>query len=133
MTSKTNQTQHSAWNLWALLDPERWAKPVLVQKHGWFIGYVFFLIIVYVAYIHQCEKRVRQISKIEKSNQELRSQYLFLKTELVRLGQLDRVTQRASVLGFKEMRVPPLALEYADLRTISNRRKSIHPNKSLQP
>jgi len=112
MPSPTDQPQRQAWNLWAFLDPERWARPVMFRRHALFIGYLFLLMILYVAYIHQCERRVRQISKIEKSNQELRSQYLFLKTELVRLGQLERVIQRASVLGFREMRVPPLALGY---------------------
>nr|MBM3932437.1 hypothetical protein [Sphingomonadales bacterium] len=109
-----DRAQGSTWNLWSLLDPERWAKPVLVQKHGWFIGYLSVLMLIYIAYIHQCEHRVRQISKIEKHNQELRSQYLFLKTELVRLGQLEKVVQRATVMGFKEMRVPPLAIGHAD-------------------
>ncbi|MFM8786191.1 MAG: FtsL-like putative cell division protein, partial [Bacteroidota bacterium] len=108
-----DQAQGSSWNLWSLLDPERWAKPVLVQKHGWFVGYLSVLMLVYIAYIHQCERRVRQISKIEKHNQELRSQYLFLKTELVRLGQLEKVVQRATAMGFKEMRVPPLAIGHA--------------------
>lgn len=112
MPTPMNQPQNQAWNLWSFLDPERWARPVLFQRHALFIGYLFLLMLLYVAYIHQCERRVRLISKIEKSNQELRSQYLFLKTELVRLGKLDRVIQRTSAMGFKEMRVPPLALGY---------------------
>ena len=122
-----DRTHASSWNLWVLLDPERWASPVLVQKHGLFIGYLSLLMMFYIAYIHQCEHRVRQISKIEKQNQELRSQYLFLKTELVRLGQLDKVVQRASVMGFVEMRVPPLALGHADLN------KKPSPVKSAKP
>ena len=47
-----DQSQGSSWNLWSLLDPERWAKPVLVQKHGWFIGYLSVMMLVYIAYIH---------------------------------------------------------------------------------
>jgi hypothetical protein len=107
------QAQGPTWNLWALLDPERWARPVLVQKHGWFIAYLSVLVLVYIAYIHQCEHRVRQINKIEKHNQELRSQYLFLKTELVRLGQLEKVVQRATAMGYREMRVPPMAIGHS--------------------
>jgi len=124
---QTENPESPTWNLWTLLDPERWARPVLVQRHGYFIGYLFLLMLLYIAYIHQCEQRVRQISKIEKHNQELRSQYLFLKTELVRLSQLDKVVQRASGLGFKEMRVPPLALSHSDLR------KNIRHAKPMQP
>jgi hypothetical protein len=136
MPSQTDQPQSQTWNLWEFLDPERWARPVLFRRHALFIGYLVFLMILYVAYIHHCERRVRQISKIEKSNLELRSQYLFLKTELVRLGQLERVIQRASVMGFKEMRVPPLALGYANLRTNSegnNSGQSTRNVKTMQP
>lgn len=125
-----DQTQGSSWNLWALLDPERWARPVLVQNHGWFIGYLSVLMLFYIAYIHQCEHRVRQISKIEKHNQELRSQYLFLKTELVRLGQLEKVVQRATTKGFKEMRVPPLAIGHADMKKKSS---TVNSAKFIKP
>mgnify|MGYP006282394011 CR=1 FL=1 len=128
-----DQAQGSSWNLWALMDPERWARPVLVQKHGWFIGYLSVLMLIYIAYIHQCEHRVRQISKIEKHNLELRSQYLFLKTELVRLGQLEKVVQRATALGYKEMRVPPLAIGHADLQKTGSSDNSILSIQSANP
>jgi hypothetical protein len=126
-SKETGQNQKPAWNLWKVLDPERWIRPAMVQRHGYFIGYLFLLSLVYIAYIYQCERRIRQISKIEKNNLELRSQYLFLKTELVRLGKLERVVQRASSMGFREMRVPPLALSPSDLTKIPS------PGKRSQP
>lgn len=126
-----DQAQGSSWNLWSLLDPERWARPVLVQKHGWFIGYLSVLVLVYIAYIHQCEHRVRQISKIEKHNQELRSQYLFLKTELVRLGQLEKVVQRATAMGYREMRVPPMAIGHSATSIQST--LTVNSSKPQQP
>jgi hypothetical protein len=99
-----------SWNLWTLLDPERWVQPGLLRRHGLFGIYLITLMILYIAHIHRCESLVRNMSLLEKSNQELRSQYLFLKTELVSLGQLERVSQRALAMGLFPLRVPPLAL-----------------------
>ncbi len=99
-----------SWNLWTLLDPERWVQPDLLRRHGLFGIYLIMLMILYIAHIHRCESLVRNMSLLEKSNQELRSQYLFLKTELVSLGQLERVSQRALAMGLFPLRVPPLAL-----------------------
>lgn len=111
-----------SWNLWTLLDPERWVQPDLMRRHGLFGIYLITLMILYIAHIHRCESLVRNMSLLEKSNQELRSQYLFLKTELVSLGQLERVSQRALAMGLFPLRVPPLALnrsvrEYEKHRT----------------
>ena len=111
-----------SWNLWTLLDPERWVQPDLLRRHGLFGIYLIMLMILYIAHIHRCESLVRNMSLLEKSNQELRSQYLFLKTELVSLGQLERVSQRALAMGLFPLRVPPLALnrsvrEYEKRRT----------------
>ncbi len=111
-----------SWNLWTLLDPERWVQPDLMRRHGLFGIYLIMLMILYIAHIHRCESLVRNMSLLEKSNQELRSQYLFLKTELVSLGQLERVSQRALAMGLFPLRVPPLALnrsvrEYEKNRT----------------
>jgi hypothetical protein len=92
------------------LDPERWVQPGLLRRHGLFGIYLITLMILYIAHIHRCESLVRNMSLLEKSNQELRSQYLFLKTELVSLGQLERVSQRALAMGLFPLRVPPLAL-----------------------
>ncbi len=100
----------TSWNLWTLLDPERWVQPDLMRRHGLFGIYLIMLMILYIAHIHRCESLVRNMSLLEKSNQELRSQYLFLKTELVSLGQLERVSQRALAMGLFPLRVPPLAL-----------------------
>ncbi len=100
----------TSWNLWTLLDPERWVQPDLLRRHGLFGIYLIMLMILYIAHIHRCESLVRNMSLLEKSNQELRSQYLFLKTELVSLGQLERVSQRALAMGLFPLRVPPLAL-----------------------
>ena len=99
-----------SWNLWTLLDPERWVQPDLMRRHGLFGIYLIMLMILYIAHIHRCESLVRNMSLLEKSNQELRSQYLFLKTELVSLGQLERVSQRAMAMGLYPLRVPPLAI-----------------------
>lgn len=112
----------TSWNLWTLLDPERWVQPDLMRRHGLFGIYLIMLMILYIAHIHRCESLVRNMSLLEKSNQELRSQYLFLKTELVSLGQLERVSQRALAMGLLPLRVPPLALnrsvrEYEKHRT----------------
>lgn len=112
----------TSWNLWTLLDPERWVQPDLMRRHGLFGIYLIMLMILYIAHIHRCESLVRNMSLLEKSNQELRSQYLFLKTELVSLGQLERVSQRALAMGLFPLRVPPLALnrsvrEYEKNRT----------------
>ena len=112
----------TSWNLWTLLDPERWVQPDLMRRHGLFGIYLIMLMILYIAHIHRCESLVRNMSLLEKSNQELRSQYLFLKTELVSLGQLERVSQSALAMGLFPLRVPPLALnrsvrEYEKHRT----------------
>lgn len=92
------------------MDPERWVQPDLMRRHGLFGIYLITLMILYIAHIHRCESLVRNMSLLEKSNQELRSQYLFLKTELVSLGQLERVSQRAMAMGLYPLRVPPLAI-----------------------
>lgn len=105
-----NQTSTGTWNLWTLLDPERWVQPNFIRRHGLFGVYLLGLMILYIAHIHRCESLVRNMSLLEKSNQELRSQYLFLKTELVRLGQLERVSERAAAMGMVPLRVPPMAL-----------------------
>ena len=115
----SNQSSGGTWNLWTLLDPERWVQPNFIRRHGLFGVYLLGLMILYIAHIHRCESLVRNMSLLEKSNQELRSQYLFLKTELVRLGQLERVSQRAAAMGMVPLRVPPMALNRrgSNLRT----------------
>jgi hypothetical protein len=98
------------WNLWRLLDPETWVQPGWMQRHGSFGAYLLALVILYIAYLHRSERRVRQMSLLEQENQELRAQYLYLKTELVQLGKLNRVAPKAARLGLIPMRVPPLAI-----------------------
>jgi hypothetical protein len=116
----------TSWNLWTLLDPERWVQPDLMRRHGLFGIYLIMLMILYIAHIHRCESLVRNMSLLEKSNQELRSQYLFLKTELVSLGQLERVSQRALAMGLFPLRVPPLALN----RSVREYEKNRTPHSS---
>lgn len=108
--SSNGQASTASWNLWTLLDPERWVQPNFIRRHGLFGLYLLGLMILYIAHIHRCESLVRNMSLLEKNNQELRSQYLFLKTELVRLGQLERVSERAAAMGMVPLRVPPMAL-----------------------
>ncbi|NBW32325.1 MAG: hypothetical protein EBR22_00010 [Cytophagia bacterium] len=110
MSNTGTNPKSPSWNLWTVLDPERWVQPDAMRRHGLFGVYLIALMILYIAYIHRCENLVRNMSLLEKNNQELRSQYLFLKTELVSLGQLERVSERALSMGLEPLRVPPLAL-----------------------
>ena len=74
------------------------------------LPFILFLTVVGLGYIangYYAEKSVREISRINTSLKELKSEYIISKSELMFMSNQSEVAHAAAPLGLKESTVPP--------------------------
>lgn len=69
------------------------------------------IIIVYIALSHFHVKSLRQKEQLKTELNELRSEYISLKSSLMKQSNQSEVAKRLSEQGIKELRTPPIIIE----------------------
>ncbi len=69
------------------------------------------IIVVYIALSHFHVKSLREKEELKNELTELRSEYISVKSSLMKQSNQSSVAKRLSLEGIKELRTPPLIIE----------------------
>jgi hypothetical protein len=75
---------------------------------------VVFVIILYVSLSHYHVKSIKKEDDLKKEIKELRSEYISVKSQLMKKSNQSEVSKRLTDEGIKELRVPPIIIEKKD-------------------
>ena len=76
-------------------------------KNWRFIGFSVVLLLVMIASSHHAEKKVYAIGDLDKKVKELRSEYVDLRSQLMKLKMESKVAIKMNKRGLKSSDVPP--------------------------
>ncbi|MEQ9305957.1 MAG: FtsL-like putative cell division protein [Marinoscillum sp.] len=71
------------------------------------IIFVCFLCVLYIGSRHYAEKKIRTISHLETTVEDLRADFTTLKAEYMYASKQSEVAKKAAALGLKESEVSP--------------------------
>jgi len=71
------------------------------------ILFVMFLSLLYIGNTHYAEKTVRKIDKLQLEVEDLRADYITLKSDLMFSGKQSEVARKVKIIGLKESLIPP--------------------------
>jgi len=80
-------------------------------KHVPFIIFLACTAITYIAYGYYADDTIREVNKISNSLKELRSEFIYTKSELMFASKQSEVAKAVEVLGLKEPVTPPMKIE----------------------
>tara|TARA_Y100000768_G_C23960223_1_gene674957 strand:- start:1316 stop:1636 length:321 start_codon:yes stop_codon:yes gene_type:complete len=69
--------------------------------------YFLFFLIIYISNQHSVEKKIRNINKLEKEVEELRTDYITLKNNFMFSRKETEVLKKAKDMGLENSNVPP--------------------------
>jgi len=72
-----------------------------------FILFLTLIALVYIANGYYAEKTVRSISRINSELKELKTEYIFVKSELMQLSNQSEIAKAVKPLGLEESTSPP--------------------------
>lgn len=75
------------------------------------ILYLAFLCLLYIGNRHYTEKKIRTISILQKQVKDLRADYTTLQADFMYESKQSEVTKRATTLGLKESKKPPILIK----------------------
>ncbi|MEL6923903.1 MAG: FtsL-like putative cell division protein [Bacteroidota bacterium] len=73
----------------------------LVLKNLTFVGFVAFLLTIYIANAHYAEKQVLEIQRLQKEVKELRWRYMSIKSEMMYNTKQSQVAKAVEDDGLK--------------------------------
>ena len=76
--------------------------------------FVLFLACIALLYItngYYADDKIREVNKLSNNLKELRTEYIFTKSELMFASKQSEVARSAEKLGLKEPVVPPVIIE----------------------
>ena len=76
-------------------------------KNWGFIGFSVLLVLVMIASSHHAENKVYAIGDLDKKVKELRSEYVDLRSQLMKLKMESKVALKMTKRGLKSSDVPP--------------------------
>ncbi len=76
-------------------------------KNWRFIGFSVILILVMISSSHNSEKKVFEIARLDKKVKELRSEYVDLRSELMKLKMESKLVVEMEKRGLKPSQQPP--------------------------
>jgi hypothetical protein len=76
-------------------------------KNWRFIGFSILLVLIMIASSHNAEKKVFQIGDLDKKVKELRSEYVDLRSRLMKLKMESKVSEKMLARGLKPSEAPP--------------------------
>lgn len=80
-------------------------------KHVPFILFGAVLATAYIAYGYYADDTIREVNKISNNLKELKSEFIYTKSELMFASKQSEVAKAAESIGLKEPIVPPLKIE----------------------
>lgn len=110
-TFKVNTGRSSQQSLFVLLDEK--LRISALFKEGLPVRYlpkamfVVFICLLYIANNHWAERMVRKIDALQTEVEELRADYISLKSEYMFAGKQSEVAKRVKAMGLRESRTPP--------------------------
>lgn len=90
-----NETDRGFWTLFRLMG---------------LIAFITFLTIPYIYNAHRAENKIRHQEKLKKRNEELRSEYITLKSEVIGEHKQSDVARKLEPRGLKELSEAPIDL-----------------------
>ncbi|MBL7917863.1 MAG: hypothetical protein JNM96_05670 [Bacteroidia bacterium] len=80
-------------------------------RHVPFILFLACTAIVYIAYGYYADDTIRDVNKISNNLKELRSEFIYTKSELMFASKQSEVAKAVESIGLKEPTTPPLKIE----------------------
>jgi len=80
-------------------------------KHVPFILFLALLATTYIAYGYYADDTIRDVNKISNNLKELKSEFIYTKSELMFASKQSEVAKASESIGLKEPIVPPLKIE----------------------
>lgn len=72
-----------------------------------FIGFSILLILIMIASSHKAEEKVFRIGDLDKRVKELRSEYVDLRSQLMKLKMESKISEKMLARGLKSSEEPP--------------------------
>jgi len=94
-----NDTDRGFWTLFRLMG---------------LVAYITFLTIPYIYNAHRAENKIRKQEKLKERNEELRSEYITLKSEVIGQNKQSDVARQLEPRGLKELSEAPIDLNDSD-------------------
>lgn len=76
-------------------------------KNWRFIGFSVILVLVMIASSHKAEKKVYAIGDLDRKVKELRSEYVDLRSQLMKFKMESKVAEKMKKRGLKSSESPP--------------------------
>lgn len=80
-------------------------------KHVPFILFLALLATAYIAYGYYADDTIREVNKISNNLKELKSEFIYTKSELMFASKQSEVAKAAISIGLTEPITPPLKIE----------------------
>lgn len=85
-------------------------------KHVPFILFMAVLATAYIAYGYYADDTIRDVNKITNNLKELKSEFIYTKSELMFASKQSEVAKATEPLGLKEPITPPLKIKVDSLQ-----------------
>ena len=69
--------------------------------------FIVALLLIMISSAHSTDKKVIEISKLNKQKRELRAEYIDTQTTLMRMKMESNIRQRAKMTGLQPSKTPP--------------------------
>jgi hypothetical protein len=80
-------------------------------RHVPFVLFLAVLAITYIGYGYYADNKIREVNKISNQLKELRSEFIYTKSELMFASKQSEVAKAAEAIGLKEPIVPPFKIK----------------------
>ena len=80
-------------------------------RHLPFILFLACIAIFYISNGYYADDKIREVNKLSNQLKELRTEYIYTKSELMFASKQSEVAKAAAILGLKEPVVPPVIIE----------------------
>ena len=71
------------------------------------ILFIVLLLLIMISSAHNSDKKVLEVSELNKLKRELRAEYIETQTTLMRMKMESNIRQKALEIGLKPSQVPP--------------------------
>ena len=71
------------------------------------IVFIVVLLLIMISNAHRADKRVIEISELNKLKRELRAEYIDTQTTLMRMKMESNIRQKAKSMGLEPAQTPP--------------------------
>ena len=85
-------------------------------KHVPFILFMAVMATAYIAYGYYADDTIREVNKITNNLKELKSEFIYTKSELMFASKQSEVAKAAEPIGLKEPITPPLKIKADSLK-----------------